>query len=535
MSEQKRVYLNIILYQRNLEHFEFLKKLAAQYGPLTIGIPSDYVMARLYGEKKNGYSAQAARDFWREFKFIEDVIILDDHKFSYQDVYQDLHFDVCFYGSEYGTQFEKDKKFFAEKGVEFLPLLPLGAASQAPIDSLSLSLKNLQKDKKLILFGTGKYFDLFLDRYSSFHSIAYAVDSDSACWDSQKRGVQIKSPEFLKSENSNNCLVILCAKNYAAVKDSLFSFGEFNYRTLLFKNSISILEEIYLAVKAEFDYTQRAQKILMLLLKEFDRVCSKHGLKYYVICGSLIGVVRHKGFIPWDDDLDVAMDRSDLEKLKAIARDEWTGDDFFLLDHDDLGGGAFLDFMPRFLYLKETFPTKVYDKVEGKMDPKFTRRVFLDIYPMDNAGKNLRKFNRNIFLMRIVYNLCMGHRGWINYDDYDRLPKLQVIAIKILNSIGRLLPEKLIASWYDKLSQYASKEDCDDYFMPSCSIMCIERRFPKKFFGQGIRLPMNDMNVFVPQDYDGLLNSMKYHNYMRLPPLSSRKPSHYFNSDINIW
>ena len=535
MSKKKRAYLSMILYQNDATHYELLKQIAVEFGSLTVGIPSNYVMARLYGEGKNGYDAEATRAFLLDFKFIDDVLILDDHDFGYRAAYEKLKFDVCYYGSEYGSQFEKDKAFFSENGVDFLPLIPPRASAPEKGDSMSLALKNLQKDKKLILFGTGKYFDLFLDRYSSLHSIAYAIDSDSSRWNSQKRAVLIKSPDSLKSENPQDCLVVLCAKNFASMKETIFSFGEFNYRALLFVNPISVLEEMFLAIKAEDDYVQKSQKTLMVLLKEFDRVCAKHGLKYYVICGSLIGVVRHKGFIPWDDDLDVAMPRVDFEKLNKLASDELSNSDFFLLNHDALGGGAFLDFMPRLLYLRERFPTKVYDKVKGKADKNFTERAFLDIYPMDNAGKNKRKFYFNIFLMRVVYNLAMGHRAFLNYDDYARLSKFKVLVIKALNSIGRFLPQKLIAFWYDALSQYAKNEDCEDFFMPSCSIMCIERRFAKKYFGEGTRLPMNDMLAMVPKDFDGLLNSMGYYNYMNLPPLFIRKPSHYFNSDISIW
>ena len=71
--------------------------------------------------------------------------------------------------------------------------------------------------------------------------------------------------------------------------------------------------------KESRQYLDDAHRILKILLTEFDRVCRKHGLRYYLICGSLLGVVRHGDLIPWDDDVDVAMPRKDFDRLLKIA------------------------------------------------------------------------------------------------------------------------------------------------------------------------------------------------------------------------
>ena len=67
--------------------------------------------------------------------------------------------------------------------------------------------------------------------------------------------------------------------------------------------------------KKEKEYLENAHRILKILLKDFDRVCQKYNLRYYVICGSLLGAVRHHDLIPWDDDVDVAMPRKDFDIL----------------------------------------------------------------------------------------------------------------------------------------------------------------------------------------------------------------------------
>ena len=73
------------------------------------------------------------------------------------------------------------------------------------------------------------------------------------------------------------------------------------------------------------------------LLIEFDRVCRKHGIKYCITCGTLLGAVRHKGYIPWDDDSDIAMLREEYEKFRAVA-DEMDASVCYFQDHYNIFG-----------------------------------------------------------------------------------------------------------------------------------------------------------------------------------------------------
>ena len=534
-KKYKLGYCNIISFGYCIEDFSLLRSIANNCERFILGLPSDYVMARLYGEGRNGYTAEIAKAFWSETKFIDQVIILEDHDFSYQIMYEKLHFDVCFFGTEYGLSFVDDKFFFKKHNVAFIPLTPHGFSSHDAVDSLGIALKNVRPNQKVILFGTGKYFDLFISRYKDYHAISYAIDNNHEKWLTIKNGIIIKAPDELKKEDPENILIVVCSKKYEEILYQLKNLGNFNYRTMVFSNSISLLEEMYLCLKAEKEYLTHVQPKLTALLKEFDRVCDKYGLKYYFICGSLIGIIRHKGFIPWDDDIDLAMTRDDYNKLRELTKEEWKDLNYEVLHYDSLGQDVFWDFMPRVIDLEGNYPIKVFDKAHGKINPKYEGKIFLDIYPMDNASDNDKKHNFIISLMRCVYLLCMGHRSILNYSDYSRLPKWKVLFIKVTNFIGAHIPFKFLINLYEKLSQYAKKEKCQNYFMSSCSILCIERKFNKNYFGTSKRLPFEDIECSVPANYDDLLHSMGYKNYLTFPPLSIRKPSHYFNSDITIW
>ena len=78
---------------------------------------------------------------------------------------------------------------------------------------------------------------------------------------------------------------------------------------------------------------QELQRQELEILLEFQRVCEKHGLRWYLTAGTLLGAVRHKGFIPWDDDIDVAMPRKDYDRLASACRTDLSEQYFFLNHH----------------------------------------------------------------------------------------------------------------------------------------------------------------------------------------------------------
>ena len=162
--------------------------------------------------------------------------------------------------------------------------------------------------------------------------------------------------------------------------------------------------------------------------------------------------------------------------------------------------------------------------------------AWIEIYVLDQASRNDKRHIFATNMMKCVYGLCMGHRGVIDYSEYEhRLSKGNMFMLKMVHKVGRCIPYKWITALYQKLAMYAAKEDCDDYFISDLPIVYIQRRHKKSFFRDGIPKPFRDFEVMVPSDYDGLLKDMGYGNYMQFPRLSVRKPSHYFNTDIQLW
>lgn len=128
--------------------------------------------------------------------------------------------------------------------------------------------------------------------------------------------------------------------------------------------------------------------VMIDLLVEFDRVCKKHDLQYCVCAGTMLGAVRHKGFIPWDDDMDVQMSRIDYDKLMNIGPKEFKHPYFFQSKLTDPG-------MPNmFAKLRNSLTTAFTDE-EQKSIMEYNKGIFIDIFPVDNIPDDLEE--RNVF------------------------------------------------------------------------------------------------------------------------------------------
>ena len=105
------------------------------------------------------------------------------------------------------------------------------------------------------------------------------------------------------------------------------------------KENFTIVDNIKLNMSdVEYQKLKTSQNIIIDMLKEFDRICNKYNIKYWAICGTLIGAIRHKGFVPWDNDVDVGLIDTDFKKLYKILKKELTGN-YKLVLRDDPSKG----------------------------------------------------------------------------------------------------------------------------------------------------------------------------------------------------
>ena len=195
------------------------------------------------------------------------------------------------------------------------------------------------------------------------------------------------------------------------------------------------------------DDLTRVHQVNLQMLKEIDRICRKHRLNYVLDAGTLIGAVRHRGFVPWDDDADVAMTRKNFDAfLKAAPRELPPEMELVMPDEYHVVKG-FYDFTPRIIYKNSSTHKKDDPEMafyEGKIN-----HLWVDIFVLDNLPDSRVNAFLTKGLQAVIYGLAMGHRYRLDYEKYSFPAKL---AVGVLAAAGRLIPMKWIYTVQQKLA-----------------------------------------------------------------------------------
>lgn len=244
---------------------------------------------------------------------------------------------------------------------------------------------------------------------------------------------------------------------------------------------------------------QEHQAALYRLLCEFDRICEQLQLPYYLLGGTLLGAVRHQGFIPWDDDLDVLMMRKDYDRFMREAP--------ALLNEACFLQSAFSEHWPLCFSKLRLNGTTCLEEYHPK-DAKVHQGVYIDIFPGDNAcGSSLGRHFQH-FCSRVVIAKGLDRRG---YETSSLIRKVFIL-------LCRPLPQRFFlraAKGPKKTGKYVHT------FLGSPG-GCARNLFPAECFRETVRLKFEDGYYPAPVDYDKVLTA-NYGDYMQLPPPEERK------------
>lgn len=246
------------------------------------------------------------------------------------------------------------------------------------------------------------------------------------------------------------------------------------------------------------------QSIQLELLKEFDRVCQKNNLIYFLAWGTCIGAVRHKGFIPWDDDLDVMMPLGDYDKLENLYRNEFA-DGYFLQSYESepLSGLTFKKLRKN--------NTTLIDK--GLDSRPVHHGIAIDIYPLCNLadGKLTQRWqyvNQVLWLLFTVAKPPKNHGCMMAMG-----------ARAVLGIVPQRFHEVIRMNAYKQLTKPMRR---DTEFI--CTIQdfgSIGKKYRKKAFEKVTWVPFEDMLCPIPEGYHEYLTE-SYGDYMKLPPEEER-------------
>lgn len=242
------------------------------------------------------------------------------------------------------------------------------------------------------------------------------------------------------------------------------------------------------------------QQALLALLKELDRICRELNIPYYLFAGTLLGAVRHRGFIPWDDDLDVIMMREDYEVFLRKAHKVLDRKRFFLQ-------GEFTDHWPMFFSKLRLNGTTCLEPYHPK-DAQCHQGVYIDIFPCDHAYNSESGRKIQFYASKVVIAQGLYRRGY----ETDSVTK------KLFMQVCRWLPRRI----FHRIVRGPVKPGPYVHSFLGGASRFDKSVYPRACFVETVMQPFEDGAYPVPSGYDALLKIL-YGDYMRIPSEEERK------------
>lgn len=258
---------------------------------------------------------------------------------------------------------------------------------------------------------------------------------------------------------------------------------------------------------------------LLPIMKWFHKLCDEQNFTYYALGGTALGAVRHNGFIPWDDDLDVGMPRKDYERLKVLSQKINTLSNYVIEFPDNKK-----DFVYPYCKIYDTNTTLVENTRY-----KTKRGIYIDVFPIDGVGntweESIKRFNkidrkRNLLCARV----CALRKNRSLHKNFAILlsrciPDFLLNPLEIIKNINESCKERQ----YDKYTYVAN----------FCGNWHEKEIMNKEWVKNPVLCKFEDMQIYIPKDTDAYLTRL-YGNYMQLPPVEKRVTHHDFlHLDLN--
>lgn len=258
---------------------------------------------------------------------------------------------------------------------------------------------------------------------------------------------------------------------------------------------------------------QKLKDVELEILKAFIDVCKKLDIKYYALGGTMLGAVRHGGFIPWDDDIDVGMLRDDYELFLQKGQKLLPEHLFLQTIYTDP------EFIIPFAKIRDSRTTFIETSLKNR---KINHGIYIDIFPIDYYPDDDRQGKR-LFKKKKEFNVRF-YREY-TFSKENQLPPLKKL---IKKSISTALMIK-----YPNANKAIKKEDELFKSVPKskrltnyCGVWAKREIVPVEWYGDGCNGVFEGIDITLPTQYDKLLTRI-YGNYMEFPPVEDRVAHHY--------
>ena len=256
----------------------------------------------------------------------------------------------------------------------------------------------------------------------------------------------------------------------------------------------------------------KVQNIIWDIMRELKKILEKDNIEYYILGGTLLGAVRHKGFIPWDDDIDIGIPREQYEIFLNEISDKLP---------NNLKLETYKNSKSHHYYFSRIVDTRYSLKRTGSIEER-NEDVWIDIFPLDGMPNNF--IIRKIHMLKLLATRAMYHISCFEKVNLKRpnrpLSEKIIIKFVMITGFGRNTNTN---KWLNKIDKLLKKYPYSksNFIVNFMGQYKFKEMFEKKYYGKGKKYIFEDDKLMGPENYDYILKKM-YGDYMTIPKEQDR-------------